>query len=123
MSFVFTGKAEFKIKDAEELELVAGPSQFFRIVSRLRVINNDASSITPAIAIKNTSDEALAEDMEYVKILPANAIASGGFLEDESPVAIIGQGQSLIIQLAAEPSDVTDESLLPTVLVSWYDSR
>ncbi len=113
------------IFDLDEANLVDSPPDgLHRFITRLRFDNHDSIVHTPTFYIREADyDKFTVETPEQWRLWPARAIAaSGGFLEDCSgQVAIMTTGQSLTVQLAANPSDTSDELVWPAVTVNYMD--
>ncbi len=111
------------LASADEITLIDPPAEGMeRIITRLRFDNHDSSSATPTFYIReHDHDKFTTETPELWRLQIARVVAAGAQDEDCGEVAILGPTQSLTVQLAADPSDTSDDQKWPAVTVYYID--
>lgn len=112
------------IPDAAEWEIVPPPlgDNIVRTITRIRFDNHDTTSHTPTFSVREADlDKVKAELPELWRVHVPRSIATKGSFEDCGVVTILEPNQSLVVILAAAPSDLTDDQKWPAVTVNFMD--
>lgn len=119
------GSSGLLIYQKDELEFVAPPSNGIthRTLTRVRFHNFDTISHTPTISIRESDLDLVNAGImpELYRLFIPRAIVADGEQDDCGVIWVLTPTQSVVVELAVDPSDTSDDQKWPSVTGHWMD--
>jgi|8_EtaG_2_1085327.scaffolds.fasta_scaffold00096_19 hypothetical protein len=97
-----TANAKGLYEGTDEITLVPSEPNGLSVVTMLRVVNTDTTTIIPILRILD--ENKLGLDEEYLKLIPDITLQTSEYLEYQGVVCVLSPGQSLVTKLTSSVS-------------------